>query len=86
MCKRNCICQVWDGDALHYVTRDQHLTRGKLIKQDHWAELKASEYMQLDQYNAQGMFGELRYFTSNEAVFNLVWMYAIKEVDKQQKA
>jgi hypothetical protein len=57
MCKRNCICQVWDDDALHYVTYAQHLNHGKLIKQDNWAEWKASEHTQLEQYNTKGMFG-----------------------------
>ncbi len=71
---------------LHHVTRAQRLTRSKLIKQDNWAKWKASEYTQLDQYDAQGMFGEPCYVTSDDAVFNLVWTYAIKEVEKQMKA
>jgi hypothetical protein len=70
----------------HYVTGAQRLNHDKLIKQDYWAEWKASEYMQLDQYTAQVMFGELQYVTSDNAVFNLVWTYAIKEVDKLKKA
>ncbi len=71
---------------LRYVARAQRLTHGKLIKQDYWAEWKASEYMQLDQYDTQGMFGEPHYVTSDNAVFKLVWTYAIKEADKQNKA
>jgi hypothetical protein len=56
-CKRGCICQVWDGKVLHYVTRAQRLTRDHIIKQDDWEEWNSSEFMQLDQYEAQGMFG-----------------------------
>jgi hypothetical protein len=68
--------------VLHYVTHAQHLTCSKLIKHDNWAEWKASEYMQLDQYDTQGIFGEPCYVTSDNAVFNLVLVHAIKEVDK----
>jgi len=48
---------VEDGDVLNYVTRVMKLTRGKLLQQDDWTNWQASEYLQLDQYNAQGMFG-----------------------------
>jgi hypothetical protein len=33
------------------------LTRGKLIKQPDWEDWQQSEFLQLDQYEAQGMFG-----------------------------
>jgi hypothetical protein len=35
------------------------LTRGKLLKQDDWEEWEKSEFQQLDQYEAQGMFGDI---------------------------
>ncbi len=34
LCNCNCIWQTWVGGVLHYITKAQHLTRGKLIKQD----------------------------------------------------
>ncbi len=62
------------------------LTRGKLIKQQDWAEWQASEFLQLDQYDAQGMFGTPVMVDSEAAVFHSVWTYAIKAVDGRKKA
>jgi len=45
------------GDVLNYTTRAMRLTRGKLLQQDDWTNWQRSEYLQLDQYDAQGMFG-----------------------------
>jgi hypothetical protein len=44
------------------------LTHGKLIKQPDWDEWLASEYLQLDQYDAQGMFGDPTEVDSDAAV------------------
>jgi hypothetical protein len=86
LCKRNRIRQSWDGEVLQYVTKAQRLTHGRLITQDNWSEWNQSEFTQLNQYEAQGMFGEPCTVDSEEAVFNLVWTYAIKEVDNRKKA
>ena len=40
----------------------------------------------MDQYDKQGMFGEPVRVDSSDAVFNLVWTYVIKELDKRKKA
>ncbi len=77
---------MWDGGILHYTTKAQRLTQGKLIKQDNWSDWNGSEFIQLDQYEAQGMFGEPHVVMSEEAVFNLVWTYMIKDVDKRKIA
>ncbi|MEY3451208.1 MAG: hypothetical protein RL711_1034 [Bacteroidota bacterium] len=45
------------GAVLNVVTRVMRLTRGKLLKQQDWEDWQASEFLQLDQYDAQGMFG-----------------------------
>jgi hypothetical protein len=74
-CKHSHICKVWDSKVLHYVTRAQRLTRGHLIKQDDWQEWNSSEFTQLNQYEAQGMFGSPQHVSSDNAVFNLVWTY-----------
>ncbi len=60
---------VDDGGVLNTVTRVMKLTRGKLIKQPDWDAWLASEYLQLDQYNAQGMFGTPVEVNSDVAVF-----------------
>jgi hypothetical protein len=62
------------------------LTQGKLIKQQDWDEWNKSEFLQLDQYEAQGMFGKPTAAANNEAIFYLVWTYTIKTADKLKKA
>ena len=71
---------VESGDIINYdyVRRAMRLTRGKLLKQDDWSDWQGSEYLQLDQYDAQGMFGEPVAVTQEDAVFHLVWTYTIK--------
>ena len=43
-------------------------------------------FLQLDQYELQGMFGAPVLVRDGNAVFNLVWTYAVKEVDSRKKA
>ena len=74
------------GEVLNYVTRVMRLTRGKLLQQDDWSDWQSSKYLQLDQYNAQGMFGTRIPTSQEDAVFHLVWTYAIKAVDNRKKA
>jgi hypothetical protein len=69
---------VEPGDVLNYVTRVMRLTRGKLLQQDDWSDWQHSEYLQLNQYNAQGMFGTPVPMSEDDAIFHLVWTYAIK--------
>ena len=63
---------VDDGDVLNYVTWVMKLTRGKLLQQDDWTDWQASEYLQLDQYDAQGMFGLPVFESEGDAIFHLV--------------
>ncbi len=44
------------------------------------------EYLQLNQYNAQGMFGDPVASKEDDAIFHLVWTYAIKAVDRHKNA
>jgi hypothetical protein len=77
---------VDDGDVLNYVTRVMKLTRGKLLQQNDWTDWQDSEYLQLNQYDAQGMFGTPVAASENDAIFHLVWTYAVKAVDGRKKA
>jgi hypothetical protein len=77
---------VESGDVRQYVTRVMRLIRGKLLKQDDWHDWQASEFLQLDQYDAQGMFGEPVQVDKDDAVFYLVWTYGIKALDGRKKA
>ena len=77
---------VDSGEVLNVVTQIMRLTQGKLLKQHDWEEWQASEFLQLDQYDAQGMFGSPVVVDSKAAVFHSVWMYAIKAVDGWKKA
>lgn len=74
------------GNVLNYVTRVMRLTRGKLLQQDDWTDWQNSEYLQLDQYDEQGMFGTPVPMSKEDAIFHLVWTYAIKAVDGRKKA
>jgi hypothetical protein len=74
------------GDLLNYVTRVMRLTHGKLLRQDDWCDWQALEFLQLNQYNVQSMFGLPVAVESNKAVFNLVCLYGIKAVDGRKKA
>lgn len=80
------ICRSWDGGVLHYLSWANKLMRGLLLKQSNWAEWQQSKFLQLDQYKLQGMFGDPILVEHDSAVFNLVWTYAIKEVDGWKKA
>jgi hypothetical protein len=77
---------VDDGDVLNCATRVMKLTQGKLLQQEDWTDWQESEYLQLDQYNTQGMFGKPTAPTENNAIFHLVWTYAIKAVNGRKKA
>jgi hypothetical protein len=77
---------VEDGEVLNYVTRVMKLTRGKLLQQDDWTDWQDSEFLQLNQYGAQGTFGTPVAPTNEDAIFHLVWTYAIKALDGRKKA
>ncbi len=77
---------VNSGDVLNVTTRVMRLTWGKLLKQPDWEEWQMLEFLQLDQYDAQGMFGQPVPQLEDMAVFHSVWTYAIKAVDSRKKA
>ncbi len=77
---------VYSGDVLNVVNRVIRLTRGKLLKQPDWDEWHASECLQLDQYDAQGMFGLPVPIVEDMSVFHSVWTYAIKALNARKKA
>jgi hypothetical protein len=63
---------VPSGDVLCCTTRAMKLTRGKLLQQGDWADWQDSEYLQLDQYDSQGMFGDPVTVEEDDAIFHLV--------------
>jgi hypothetical protein len=62
------------------------LTQGKLLKQPDWNDWRDSEYLQLNQYYDQGLFGTPQLVDEDAAVFHTVWTYAIKALDGRKKA
>jgi hypothetical protein len=76
---------IEDGNVLNYVTKVMKLTRGKLLQQDDWLDWQDSEYLQLNQYSAQRMFGDPVASKEDDAIFHLVWTYTIKN-DGRKKA
>jgi hypothetical protein len=80
------VSKSWDGGVLQYVAQVTKLTRGVLLKQPDWDEWLQAEFLQLDQYDLQHMFGDPVILSETSAVFNLVWTYAVKEIDNRKKA
>ena len=76
----------YDGNVLNWVSIAMKLTRGRLLKQEEWSVWQHSERLQMDQYNTQGMFGVPCRVNKENAIFNLVWMYNVKELDNKKKA
>jgi hypothetical protein len=74
------------GDVLNVVNRVMKLTRGKLLKQVDWNDWQESEYLQLNQYHDQGMFGPPQTVNADAAIFPLVWTYNVKALDGRKKA
>ena len=79
-------CHVHDGNVINCVTKAMKLTRGKLIQMTDWNDWLESEYLQLNQYHGQGMFGTPVAAKEGDAIFHLVWTYNIKAVDGRKKA
>ena len=77
---------VPSGDVLNVITRVMRLTRGKLMKQPDWNDWQQSEFIQLDLYDAQSLFGQPVHWKEDMAVFHTVWTYAINAVDSRKKA
>jgi hypothetical protein len=77
---------IMDGDVLNTTTKVMKLTHGKLLQQQDWNDWQESEYLQLNQYEDQGMFRQPMAVLEEDAVFHLVWTYNIKAVDGRKKA
>lgn len=76
--------KIVTGGVQHW--RFCKLTRGKLLKTPEWTEWQQSEWLQLNQYYDQGMFGEPTFVKDHSQVFHVVWTYNIKDVDQRKKA
>jgi hypothetical protein len=62
------------------------LARGKILKQVDWNDWQESEYLQLNQYHNQGMFGPSLLVDEDAAIFPLAWTYNVKALDGRKKA
>jgi hypothetical protein len=77
---------VDSGNVLNYTTKVMRLTRERLLKQKDWNEWQESEFLQLDQYEKQQMFGNPVTVDDDATVFHLIWTYGIKTLDGRKKA
>ena len=77
---------VESGGVLNVVNRVMQLTRGKLLKQPDWNDWRDLEYLQLNQFYDQGLFGTPQLVDEDAVVFHTVWTYAIKALDGCKKA
>ncbi len=75
-----------NGGVLNVVTKVMKLTRCKLLQQSNWNDWQASKFVQLNQYDAQGMFGLPVFNSEGDAIFHLVWTYNIKAINDKKKA
>ena len=78
------------ADANTFVAMDRgqvkpRLTRAYLLKQSDWIDWSVSEYKQLNQYHAQGTFGEPIHPLRSRNILLLIWTYLIKS-DGTKKA
>ena len=78
------VSMIASGGVYNYAF--SKLTRGKLLKQPDWEEWQQSEFLQLDQYQQQFMFGTPTLVQDRSQVFHLVWTYNIKDLDNRKKA
>ena len=65
----------------------QRLTRKKLIERDDWADWEQSEFLQLDQYERQNMFGKpgpLPTDLKDYSVLPMIWVYIIKTCGRKK--
>jgi hypothetical protein len=62
------------------------LTRGKLLKTKEWNEWRDAEWLQLEQYYSQGMFGDPTFVKDYSQVFHIVWTYMVKDLMARKKA
>ena len=77
---------VESGDILNYTTWVVKLTQGKLLRHEDWPDWQDSEYLQLDQYDSQGKFGDPVAVEEDDAIIHLVWTYAIQALDRRKEA
>ena len=61
------------------------LTWDKLMKQQDWVEWRGSEWIWLNQYRSQFMFGDPVSVDQNN-IFQLVWTYNIKDINGRKTA
>jgi deoxyuridine 5'-triphosphate nucleotidohydrolase len=59
--------------------KSRKLTRRILKERSDWLDWKKSEFKQLDQYKAQGTFGQHQQLPTNANVLPLIWTYLIKD-------
>jgi hypothetical protein len=76
--------KIISGEVQHWTFCK--LTQGKLLKTDKWDQWQQSEWLQLDQYYDQGIFGTPTFVKDKGKVFNVVRIYMIKDMDQCKKA
>ena len=75
-----------DPKIINKAEPDEKLTRRILQKQQDWEEWKASEKIQLDLYEQQGMFGEPGPLPTNGEynVLPMIWSYLVKTCGRKK--
>ena len=77
---------VIDNIIVHKIKK-ANLTRSKLLKQDDWKEWELSEFLQLDQYERQQMFGKpgpLPNHLDKYSILPMIWVYIVKSCGRKK--
>ena len=84
--RSNLLRTINDGGVFNFVTSTMKLTCSKLLKTDYWSDWQKSEWKQLGQFEAQGMFGPPARVDTTKATFDLVWTYDVEDLDGRKKS
>jgi hypothetical protein len=69
----------------HININAPRLRRNNLLSSPTWPAWQDAEFLQLDNYHAQGMFGDPIIPPSASAIFHWVWIYSIKTQENNRK-
>jgi hypothetical protein len=69
---------MWEPQVSKVALPPNRFCQSTLLKNKDWSQWEKSEWLQLDQYRRQNMFGKPMPQQPDQAVFNLVWTYLIK--------
>ena len=71
--------------SVNKTTQPHFYKRKQLLKKEDWCEWEQSKWLQLDQYECQGIFGAPCAQPTGSRIFNIVWTYCTKMVGTNKR-